>query len=140
MFFASGEIAISRTLGVRGDGGSSLLGGVNTAAQGTVGLVAYFPAFSSRQLRPSLCAGIALCSMSGTDGNLVTMAGATGWFGRAGVEYPLGRSAALDLYGGYCAYPRVFTDSDVGDPPTRASLDLSNVVVGLRYKLLAWGR
>ena len=138
MLSASVEIAFSRTLGVLGDAGFSLIGGGSSATQGTVGLVAYLPAFSSRQLRPSLGAGVALCSMSGKASETITDAGATGWFGRAGVEYPLGPSAALDLYGGYCAYPRVFSDTFVAGQPTRVSLDLSNVVVGLRYKRLAW--
>ncbi len=138
MLSASVEIAFSRTLGVLGDAGLSLGSDQSSAAQGTVGLVAYLPAFSARRLRPSLGAGVALCSMSGKDSETITDAGATGWFGRAGVEYPLGASAALDLYGGYCAYSRVSTDTYVAGQPTRVSLDLSNVVVGLRYKRFAW--
>jgi len=138
MLSASVEIAFSRTFGVLGDAGSSLMDGESSAAQGTVGLVAYLPAFSSRRLRPSLGAGVALCSMSGRDSETITEAGATGWFGRAGIEYPLGPTAALDLYGGYCAYPSVFTDTFVAGQWTRVSLDLSNVVVGLRYKRFAW--
>jgi hypothetical protein len=138
MLSASVEIALSRTFGVLGDAGFSPTSGENSAAQGTVGLVTYLPAFSSRQLRLSLGAGIALCSMSGKDSETITEAGANGWFGRAGVEYPLGPTAALDLYGGYCAYPRVFTDASVAGQWTRVSLDLSNVVVGLRYKRFAW--
>jgi len=140
MLSASVEIAFSRTLGVLADAGSSL--GAD-ATQGTVGLVAYLPVFSSRQLRPSVATGVALCSMSAksqtiTGEETVTEAGATGWFGRAGVEWPLGPSAALDLYGGYCAYPQVSTDTYVAGQPTHVSLDLSNVVVGIRYKWLAW--
>ncbi len=138
MLSASVEIAFSRTFGVLGDAGFSVVGGESSAEQGTVGLVAYLPALSSRQLRPSLGAGVALCSMSGKASETITDAGATGWFGRAGVEYPLGPTAALDLYGGYCAYPRVFTDTYVAGQPTRISLDLSNVIVGLRYKRFAW--
>ena len=138
MFSASVEIAFSRTFGVLGDAGSSLMAAESRAAQGTVGLVAHLPPFSSRQLRPFLGAGVALCSMSGNDSETITDAGATGWFGRAGVEYPLGPSAALDLYGGYYAYPRVSTDTYVAGQPTRISFDLSNVVVGLRYKRFAW--
>ena len=138
MLSASVEIAVSRTFGVLGDAGFSLMDGESSAVQGTVGLVTYLPAISSRQLRPSLGAGVALCSMSGRDSETITEAGATGWFGRAGIEYPLGPTAALDLYGGYCAYPRVFTDAFVAGQLTRVSLDLSNVVVGLRYKRFAW--
>jgi hypothetical protein len=114
------------------------MGSESDAVQGMVGLVAYLPVLSSRQLRPSLCAGVALCSMSGKDSETITEAGATGWFGRAGVEYPLGPTAALDLYGAYCAYPRVFTDTFVAGQLTRVSLNLSNVVVGLRYKRSTW--
>jgi hypothetical protein len=138
MLSASVEIAFSRTFGVLGDAGFSLMGTESRAAQGTVGLVAYLPAFSSRRLRPSLGAGVALCSMSGKDSETITEAGATGWFGRAGIEYPLRPTAALDLYGGYCAYPHVSTDTYVAGQPTPISLDLSNVVVGLRYKRFAW--
>ncbi len=138
MLSGSVEIAFSRTFGVLGDAGVSIAGGESRAAQGTVGLVAHLPAFSSRRLRPSLGAGVALCSMSGKDSETITDAGATGWFGRAAVEYPLGRSAALDLYGAYCAYSRVSTDTYVAGQPITVSLDLSNVVVGLRYKWLAW--
>ncbi len=138
MFSASVEVAFSRTFGILGDAGISLLGEESSAAQGTLGLVAHLPAFSSRQLRPSLGAGVALCSMSGKESETITDAGATGWFGRAGVEYLLGPSAALELFGAYCAYPRVSTDLYVAGQPTRVSLDLSNVVVGLRYKQLAW--
>ncbi len=140
MLSASVEVAFSRTFGVLGDAGVSVMSTESSAAQGMVGLVAYFPASSSRQLRPYLGAGLALCSMSGKDSGTITDAGATGWFGRAGVEYPLGPGAALDLFGGYCAYPRVFTDTYLAGQPTRISLDLSSVVVGLRYKQFAWGR
>ncbi len=140
MLSASVEVAFSRTFGVLGDAGISVMSTEGSAAQGMVGLVAYLSTFSPRQLRPYLGAGVALCSMSGKDSGTITDAGATGWFGRAGVEYPIGHSAAVDLYAGYCAYPRVFTDTYVAGQPTRISLDLSHVVVGLRYKQFAWGR
>jgi hypothetical protein len=138
MLTASVEIAFSRTFGILGDAGFSIFSTESSATQGTVGLVAYLPAFSSRRLRPSLGAGVALCSMYGKDEEIITDAGATGWFGRAGIEYPLGRTAVLDLYGAYCAYPSVSTDTFVAGQPTRVSLDLSNVVVGLRYKHSTW--
>jgi hypothetical protein len=138
MLSASVEIAFSRSFGVLGDAGFSFMGTQSSAAQGTVGLVTHLPAFSSRRIRPSLGAGVALCSMSGMDSETITDAGATGWFGSAGVEYPLGLTAALDLYGGYCAYPRVHTDTFVAGQRTPISFDLSNVVVGLRYKRFAW--
>jgi len=138
MLSASVEIAFSRNVGALGDAGFSLMGSESDAAQGMVGLVAYLPAFSSRQLRPSFCVGVALCSMSGRESETITDTGATGWFGRAGVEVPLGHSAALDLFGAYCAYQGVHTDAFVAGQPTRVSLDLSNVVFGLRFKQPTW--
>jgi hypothetical protein len=132
------ELACSEGIGIQLDAGQVIKGGKDEASQGLAGLVSYLRPFANRDIRPHLGAGVAVCSFHGDGSTYAIDAGATGFYISAGLELQLRRSGALDLYGGYCSYPRVSTThlegEGSGNSPVKASVDLSNVILGFRFK------
>jgi hypothetical protein len=127
------EIACSDALGIQVDAGKSLDG-----FQGMAGLVYYFRPFSNPDLRPCLSAGVTICSFHAREPNIITRAGARGFYARAGFEFRLGRSGAVAFYAGYCSYPRIsaiFTPcSAPADQGIDVSVDPSSAIVGFQLK------
>ena len=130
------ELACSNVISIQLDSGISLASSEYKAAQGIAGPIFYFHPFSNPDLRLWLGTGVAVCSFKGEESGLITGAGANGFCATAGLECPLGQSHALDVYGGYCSYPRVSGTYQQSKP----SVDFSNVIVGLRLKWLTWGQ
>lgn len=134
------ELACADVVGLQADAGVIPSNDTREAFQGTAGLVAYLHPFANPALRPCLGAGVAVCSFRAEADDIITVAGETGFYVTAGLEYLLGPDAALNFYSGYCSYPRVSTTyvdySVSGGQEIDVSLDLSNVTFGLRLKWL----
>jgi hypothetical protein len=134
------EIGCSGTLGIQVNAGRSLGGGSNEGYQGLAGPLLYLHPFSNPGLRPCLSAGVAICSFRGstTEQSIVTVAGATGFYASAGLEYRLARGRAIAIYAGYCSYPRVSSSYTGGGQAIDAAVDFSSAIIGIQLEESMW--
>jgi hypothetical protein len=134
------ELACTEKFGAQVDAGASFASGDNQAYQGLAGLVYRCHPSSNPDFWLCFGAGVAACSFRGQTSSIITEAGATGYYTSAGLGYPLGRDRTMEIYAGYCSYPRVSTVFPSYAPPETpgidASVKLSSVIVGLRLKRL----
>jgi hypothetical protein len=134
------ELACTENFGAQVDAGASFASGDNQAYQGLAGLEYRCRPSSSPDLRLCFGAGVAVCSFRGESSLIIAEGGATGFYTSAGLGYPLGRDRTMEIYAGYCSYPRVSTVfpsyATPETPGINASVKLSSVIVGLRLKRL----
>lgn len=130
-------VAMSEAIAIRLDAGISMA--TDTFSQAMAGIVYSLPAPAGAWLRPFVGAGGTWFSIQHLwHGDIQLSAAATGAYVTAGVAFVLGSVGGLEVYGGYCRYPRVTTDFEDWERPNErieASLDLSSPILGLRLGL-----
>jgi hypothetical protein len=133
------EVALAEEFSLRIEGAISI--GGSKCYHFVIEPVYYIKQIASKSVRPFVSAGVLICSLDGEVSGIIVKAGGTGFSGTVGMEMLAGSAAALELYGSYCALPKVTTTfADWTSPSQRrevpASLNLSSLIFGLRIKIL----
>jgi len=129
------EVRIADAFAIQAEGAVSL--GGTACNQFTAGGSYFVPLVPTGSVQLFVNASVLLCSFRAESSGLVVEAGGSGFAGTAGVEFTLGQSGAVDVYGTWCSLPTIGTTfvrriSSTEQERIPASINLSSLIFGLR--------